>query len=523
MIINPTIQPTPKKSAAKVTVQPFEHVRAEVITSERRWALIEAAIKGEEAVKCLGELILPRPNPTDKTKENLLRYEQYLHRASYYNVPGRTLDGMVGYVFASTPVVTLPDTLASLENNIDGAGVALVQQAKEALTHIIGLGRCGLLVDFPDTTEAVSVEDVKSGKIAPTVVLYHPSCIINWQVERVGTQSVLTMLVLRERYVCLAEDGFNQLYGYRFRTFQLIDGVVTAKVYERAGEHSSVEPIATFTPKDKSGNPLTLIPFVCIGSLNNNFDIDTPPLLDLVNLSFAHFRNSADYEESCFITGQPTIAISGLSEDWVKNVMNGKVTFGSRSAILLPLNGSAELLQAQENSMPKEAMELKEKQMVALGARLVEAKQVARTATEVGFDKASEVSTLTACANNVLLAYRQALLYCGLFVSADQAQLTFELGEPLAHDAFDPNEAAALILLWNAELVAFDEIRGRLKRLGLASDTPEDPSDTADSEEAMETAAIALRDAVNKKATSIPPPPVAPGAAPKKQPLPGGK
>lgn len=161
--------------------------------------------------------------------------------------------------------------------------------------------------------------------------------------------------------------------------------------------------------------------------------------------------------------------------------------------------------------------------MVALGARLVEAKQVARTATEVGFDKASEVSTLTACANNVLLAYRQALLYCGLFVSADQAQLTFELGEPLAHDAFDPNEAAALILLWNAELVAFDEIRGRLKRLGLASDTPEDPSDTADSEEAMETAAIALRDAVNKKATSIPPPPVAPGAAPKKQPLPGGK
>jgi hypothetical protein len=59
-----------------------------------------------------------------------------------------------------------------------------------------------------------------------------------------------------------------------------------------------------------------------------------------------------------------------------------------------PEGGERRLAPSDENTMPKEAMEAKERQMVALGAKLVEQKQVQRTAMEAGMEEASTSSLL---------------------------------------------------------------------------------------------------------------------------------
>src|SRR3546814_14860468 len=89
------------------------------------------------------------------------------------------------------------------------------------------------------------------------------------------------------------------------------------------------------------------------------------------------------------MVGQPTAWFSGLTKDWVEDVFRGRVFLGSRAAIPLPTGGQAGLLQVNPNSMPKEAMDQKERQMVALGAKLITQASVSRTLGEAQIEESS--------------------------------------------------------------------------------------------------------------------------------------
>lgn len=452
-------------------MSPVEFVLKAVSDKLAMWKRIRAACDGEDAVKALREEVLPKPNADDTSEQNAARYAAYLKRAVWYNVAARTLKGLVGYVFAKDPVVELPATLKALEDNVDGSGVTLDQQAKAALTRVLQFGRAGLLVDYPSTGNVTTQKDLLDGNIAPTIVLYDPEAITNWRYRVQGAKSVLELLVLRECYtVPDASNEFSLVEKIRYRVLTLDETGVHGRIFVQAADKSEFEEDATqrYDVRNKSGAPFKEIPFTFLGAENNDATVDLPPILDLVTLNFAHFRNSADYEEACYMVGQPTPYVSGLTESWVKDVLKGTMHLGSRAIIPLPQGGSAGLLQAAANTMQKEAMDAKERQMVALGAKLVEQKDVQRTATEAGLEHASEVSTLTAAASNVFLAYKTALGFCGEFVGATDAKIEFDLSEPLASEVVTPEQATAITAMWQGGLIDFEEARHALKRSGIA-------------------------------------------------------
>ena len=140
------------------------------------------------------------------------------------------------------------------------------------------------------------------------------------------------------------------------------------------------------------------------------------------------------------------------------------------------------MLQAEPNILPFEAMKHKELQMVALGAKLVEQKEVQQTATEAGMNHASEVSTLVSAATNVFLAYRAALTFCGLFVGSEKAEIEFELSEPLTRDLVTPEEATSLMGLWMGGLIDFEEARATLKKSGIAYKDDEEVKEVSGNE-----------------------------------------
>lgn len=434
------------------------------------WCRIRAACEGQEAVKLLGDKILPRPNPADTSVANQARYEGYLKRAVFYNVSGRTLGGLVGYVFAKEPVVTLPATLKSVEENVDGSGVTLNQQAKAALRQVLSLGRAGLLVDYPTTEKSTSRQDLLDKNIAPTIVLFEAEQITNWRTSVIGAQVFLDLLVLKETVGVPGKDEFEYIgetqYRVLTRTSEGVDGRIFRK--EQGKDTYEEDKSKAYQPLDKKGQRLKVIPFTFLGSHNNDPAVDMPPLLDLVNLNLAHFCNSADHEESCFMVGQPTPWLSGLTEQWVTTVLGGTVHLGSRAILPLPEGGSAGLLQADPNTMPFEAMKHKELQMMALGAKLVEQKEVQQTATEASMNHASEVSTLTSCAQNVFLGYKRALEFAGQFVDAETAKITYELSEPLAIQIITPEQASAIMALWMGGAIDFEETRQLLRKSGWA-------------------------------------------------------
>lgn len=474
-----------------------DYTREEIKTQLPAYKLIRDCVAGEQHVKKEGDKYLPRPNAEDKSESNQARYKAYVDRAVFYNVTKRTLNGLIGQIFLRRPVVEVPTLLEPVRDDATGGGVSIEQLSKRAANYVVGFGRAGLFVDYPAVDAPTSRADMEAGNIRPTIAVSAPWEVINWRTITRGGRELLSLVVMSEKFT-LSDDGFELKQGEQFRVLRLVvaptpsdtpssvdagsndgdddtDGlpVNSRLIYQvelwRKGTagFNMVQGYPKF-PRDASGANLEEIPFVFIGSDNNDTNVDNPPLYDLASLNIAHYRNSADYEESAFIVGQPTPYFSGLTEDWVNNVLKGTVTLGARGAVPLPEGGSAGLLQATPNTLPFEAMQHKERQMVALGAKLVEDKQVQRTATEADIEHTSESSTLASSAQNVGSAFKWALDWCAVFVGVPDSGIKFELNTEFDLTKMTPEERKQLVAEWQAGAIAFTEMRENLRRGGIA-------------------------------------------------------
>lgn len=444
-----------------------DFVRPEIREKIRAWDLISDCIKGQEAVKLGNTKYLPKPNAEDRSPENDARYKEYLERAVYYNATGRTLKGLVGQIFSKDVVADLPPELEAMITNVSGSGLSLEQQAKKAAGEVISFGRAALFVDYPQSEQPLTKKQVEDLHIMPTINLYGAKDGINWAVSAIGARVFLSLVVISENY-SVPKDEFESEVKKQFRVLRIVDGKYQVEIWRKdeAGTHKPIAPAVI--PTDASGNPFTEIPFIFIGSENNDPAVDEPLLYDMAVLGIAHYRNSADYEDSCSITGQPTPYMAGLSESWVNDVLKGTVCLGSRAIIPLPQGATAGLLQAAPNIMPFEAMAHKERQMVALGAKLVEQKTVQRTATEAITEEASENSALSTVSKNLSSAYTQAFKWAAQFAGANQDKVSVEFNSDFEASRMTPQERQQLVAEWQGGAITFEEMRYNLRRAAIA-------------------------------------------------------
>lgn len=456
-------------------------VRPELAKLLPLYYLIRDVLAGEPTVKAAQTTYLPMPNAEDTSKENQARYAAYVKRAVFYNVARRTLFGLVGQVFMRDPVVKVPKLLDPLVSNATGNGLNLTQLAKRAVGFNLAYSRTGIFIDYP-TTEAeggASIAELEAGFIRPTLYVYGPTEIINWRTTDRGAEEILSLVVLFETW-CVFDDGFEMKNSGQFRVLRLDEqGFYVHEIWRETqptkADGSKIpkgnfEQFAKYEPTDANGNRLTEIPFMFIGSENNDSNPDDPNFYDLCSLNIAHYRNSADYEESCFVVGQPTPVLTGLTEEWVTNVLKGVVAFGSRGGIPLPTGADAKLLQAEPNTMLKEAMDTKERQMVALGAKLVEQKQVQRTATEAELESASEGSTLASAAKNVSAAFEWALKWAARWVGQSDTGVEFKLNDDFDIARMSPEERKTVIEEWTKGAITFEEMRTSLRKSGVVTE-----------------------------------------------------
>lgn len=476
--VYPTISLMPPGNAAVIPPN-VEYRLPESTAMLEKWDMLSDCIAGQDAIKKKTTKYLPMPNAEDQSTANRLRYEGYVARAMFFNVVGNTVSGLVGQVFNSDPVSEYPDELEPLWYDADGRGVTLVQSAKKALVTTLAKGFCGILVDFPeglvdDAGNAVPFtrQDVNDGLARPTIQFYGPVDIINWRFKLYGAVSKLTLLVLKEDYI-IRDDGFEIQRGKEYRVLRLVNDQYVVEQWRRTDEKQE-GPFVLFktsVPTDAAGLPLKSIPFFFIGAQNNDSQIDKPPMYDLACINIAHYRNSADYEDSVYMVGQPTPYFAGLTQSWVENVLKEKVQLGSRGAIPLPAGGTAGLVQAAPNTMVKEAMDTKQHQMVSLGAQLVEDKQVQRTLGEAKMETTIVVSTLSSCARNVSQAYENALIAASQFAigEVNKDEIIFKLSTDFAIAKMSPEDRKALLAEWQGGLLSFTEAREQLRQSGIAT------------------------------------------------------
>lgn len=418
--------------------------RPEFTAARNRWRLVRDVCKGSETIKAAGDLYLPRPNASDESADNKARYNAYKLRAVFYNATGRTKNSLVGAVFRTWPTLTIPTALDYVKKDVDGQGVSVYQQSQSVIGHLLEVGRHGLLVDYPQVDGArVSKADNQSGRVRATIGSYPAESIINWKTRQVGGQHLLSLVVLREVTDIDTDDGFGSEQVTRYRVLRLdVTGVYTQEVWEEGSSQSSMV-VAPFAPLDGSGLPWKLIPFQFLGSENNDTSVDDSPLYDMAEINVGHYHNSADYEEAAYLVGQPQPWMSGLDVQWRDHLEKTGIYLGSRAPWLLPASGACGLMQAQPNTLAKEAMDGKKEDMVSLGARLIERGSAVKTATQADNDSAAEHSVLSLVVSNVSEGYSQCLEWMGIFIAAPGAAL-YKLNQDFSQISLDANVMAQL-------------------------------------------------------------------------------
>jgi hypothetical protein len=383
------------------------------------------------------------------------------------NFTGFTKEGLLGMVFRKESVINLPPGLGYLKDSADGGGTGIDQLLRDGLGDSMETGRYGLLADYPQAPAGLTQAEVLSRGLMATICTYPAESIINWRWETVGGAKKLTMVVLKEpRHIYVDDFEYEEVCYHR--VLWLADNTYVQVLFDEDDKPVAQddEGNAVITPRKSDGTPWNFIPFQFIGSQNNDPTPDKSILLDLAGVNVSHYRNSADYEESSFMVGQPTPAISGLSQSWVDSVMKGGVTLGSRRAMLLPEGGSADLLQADPNQMPEKGMERKEEQMVMIGARIIQDTGGAETAEAARIKFAGQNSKLGVLVGNWMRGMQNVITWTGMFMGVDGA-VEVELNQEYYDKTIDPNLLIAKMQLLDRRVIGRSDLRDELRKAGV--------------------------------------------------------
>ena len=466
---------------------PVDTPCAEYSKNVNKWKLVRDCDAGSSAIKSrakgaegmlgglAGTAYLPPPNANDGSADNKLRYRAYVERASYVNFTGHTKEGMLGMVFRRPSTIELDPSVEYMLDDANGDGLSLEQMIKDAAGETLMVGRYGLLVDYPSAPEGLTDAEVRALELRATILPYPAESIINWRTQSIGGVKRLSLVVLREPTMKYSDDGFEAIECIYHRVLRMEDGIYVQNLYDENNElisfgvsqetdddeYYSAE--YNIYPRKSDGSLWDEIPFVFIGSINNDETVDKAPLYDIAELNISHYRNSADYEESSFLVGQPTPVFAGLTQSWVEQNMSAGIAMGSRSGILLPEGGNAMLLQAGENQMPLKGMEIKEMQMVKIGARIIHDQGGLETAEAAKIRFSGQNSKLGSIIINIEEGFYKCLNWAMQFMGGT-AEPVIQVNKEFYDATINPQLLIAQMQLLDRGVIARDDVRDYMRR-----------------------------------------------------------
>jgi len=444
-----------------MTEQTINRQHATRIERISQWRKIRDAIEGEDRVKAAGQAYLPRPGGMDNAK-----YAAYKQRANFYGVADRTLMGLTGLMFRNEPQITLPSRLTAWYEMASPDGASLEMVVQEVSSEVLAMGRMGLLLDFP--------EETLSPVTPPLISKYYTEDILDWRVgfNKMGVVSLMRLVLRQDLDPSDTEDPECLL------EYLLTDdrGVVCVKWTrtskggrdKNTGRFASAGRYIASEPKQilVAGKPIDKIPFVFINTKNIRPEVQKPPFLDLVNVNMAHYRNSADYEHSLFLTAQPTPYAKGSFSEGA-----APRTIGPGVIWILPPDGGAGMVEftGAGISAMKDAMKDKEERMAALGARLIsEPKKAAETAQTTRMKANGDTSLLVSTATSVEVGVNAlitiASTWLGQPVSMQDDIIPLKMSKDFIEARMEPGEMKELVATWIAGAISRQTLHENLQR-----------------------------------------------------------
>lgn len=443
------------------------------------WQRCEDAVEGQCEVHKAGQKYLPALK--DQSVDD---YNAYKLRASFFNASGRTLDGLVGMIFRKSPIIEIPESMQAIADDIDLAGTTLSGFANKITRSVLNIGRIGVLVEYPQVTLTPKNQAEASRlNLRPYASTYEAKTIINWRIARVNNVSQPVMVALTEEYT-VSDDGFEAKCAEQIRVLTLEPEGYIQTIYRKNDKNDWI-PVEQIAPL-MNGKRLNFIPFYVFGASSNSFDEQMPVLLDLVDLNLAHYRVTADYEHGCHFAGLPTAVITGYEAKENEKLYIGSATawvFNNADADAKFLEFTGQGLGALENNL-----ERKEKQMAAIGARLLEQqKNGVESAGAMQMRANGESSVLSNIANLVSQHLSEMLTFMAEWEGIN-APCSIKLNTDYMPAGMTAQELAEIVKAWQSGAISFNTLFDNLKRGEIVSES----TTLEDEQELIANAAPAL-------------------------------
>lgn len=442
----------------------------EYIKNIETWTKVDDVCDGQAAIKKKGKTYLPVPVTFGDGDED--RYKEYLDRAVFYGATGRTLISHIGSAFNKLPDFKRPDELEYLERNADGAGRSIYQSSQQMLRLILKHYRCGVYVDFPQVEPSRNRAEDKQKNAFPMIHTLKAQSVINWDFIIVGNQKKLSIVVIEEAISALDVDGFGRTNETQYRVLRLTpsesDFIYSVQIYKR-NDKEVFEAGPIYYPTDYHGKHWNYIPFTFCGAIDNTDEINNPPLLELADLNLAHYRNSADVEESGFIVGQPIVSMPNITTEQYEIIKKDKLAIGARDGFPTKV----EIVQAEQNNLAKQLMADKWVQMKEMGARLIESGSANKTATQADNEDSLQHSVVSLAVSNISEALQMALRWCAKFALPNHDikpdELTYVISQDFNKQKYSVERSRLILEMVQGDLLP-PEILYQYEQTGTFSD-----------------------------------------------------
>lgn len=401
--------------------------------------MVRDALEGSRRIKAQGPVYLPQPSGMSSSD-----YAAYLTRAYYYPVAERTLRGMCGLALRNDPQIELPARLEPMRRAATFKGHALDVLIEDLLRETLSVGRTCIVLDYP--SEGAGPAD------PPFISVFNAETILDYKESLVDGRSRLAMLRLAEDH----DDGEEV---ERHLVYTLEPHLVIRR-YEMEG-HKEIPFGEEIVPTVK-GQPLFTIPAVIISPYNLAADAEKPPMLDLVTVSLAHFRNSADYEHALYLTAQPTPWITGQM-----SAADKPSAIGSGAIWILPDGATAGMLEFQGAGVAaiRTAMEDKKNEMASLGARMIhEGINRNESSDTARMRGRAEMSLLVSSVKMVSAALQMLLSWAAEWVGSPASSVKVTMSKDFISTQIDSNTLNALVKAWQSGAISHHTLIENLQR-----------------------------------------------------------
>lgn len=397
------------------------------------WERVRDAVKGEDAIKAKGAQYLPVP-PGIKEGERSREYQNYLRRATYLDVVGPAIEGMVGLMSRKPSEFDLPQSLERLRDTATPDDLSLDGLESRIRHEVLTTGRYVLFVDVPE----------QGGD--PYIATYAAESVINWRTDGPRVTMVVFHEVVREPK---ADDPFEieEVEQWREATMQpefnedgdVVRESYVVRVWRKAVGQQGEDQffVVSEVQPSRRGEPLEEVPVVFVGSRDLLPDPDAIPLLGVVNGTLDHYRQMADYRLGLFMSSQATPYAVGVPEQELPQSI-GPATIWAASdpnAEFGYLEVSGNGLESQRKALEDTKTQINDEAMRVIGS---DSKRGAEAAEALRMRFSSQTATLATVARTTAAGLQQAIRFVAEWANADASQVEVRPNLDFIRETPDP-------------------------------------------------------------------------------------